>query len=215
MKRLSLVLSTVLLALLAISTTASAHSGGVTATQDCKTWSVEVHLDNNTTPERTVDVLTTIPGTTGITGGHYDTDMGQIWSASGAAIAQGTVTLNIYTGDTLEYTASASLPTPADCKAFNDPSARFQGPCGDPLYRAILDNRLSGVPSTFRIHFLSFGKDAWVTQVRTVAAHTLFKTTWKHVVGSSVMTIRGPSGRILAQKTSAAPGFYGSCGRWT
>jgi len=32
-----------------------------------------------------VDVLTTIPGTSGISGGHYDSSKGLIWDAAGAA----------------------------------------------------------------------------------------------------------------------------------
>ena len=91
-----------------------------------------------------------------------------------------------------------------------DPRARFNGPCGDPFYRAVFDNRRSSVPVTFRWHFKSYKADAWVTRVRTVPAHTLVKTAWRQVVGRSHMTIRG-GGQLLAQKDSAAPGYYRPC----
>ena len=210
--RLPIVIATAMLALMATFTTASAHTGDVTAEQDCQSWSARVVLNNNTTPDRTVEVLTTIPGTDGIKDGHYDTDAGEIWSASGPATAHGTVTLNIYTGDTLEFTASATLSTGQSCEPARarDPRARFNGPCGDPFYRAVFDNRRSSVPVTFRWHFKSYKLDAWVTRVRTVPAHTLVKTAWRQVVGRSHMTIRG-GGQLLAQKDSAAPGNYRPC----
>jgi hypothetical protein len=106
------------LAALAIPFTAglvSAHSGSVIVSQTCQTWSAEVDLANNVTSDRTVVVTTTIPGTTGIAGNHYDTSYGQIWDASGPAISSGTVTLTIYNGTNVEFTASGTLPTPSDC----------------------------------------------------------------------------------------------------
>ena len=51
--RLPIVICTAMLALLATFTAASAHSGDVTAQQDCRTWSVHVSLNHNTTPDRT------------------------------------------------------------------------------------------------------------------------------------------------------------------
>jgi hypothetical protein len=93
-----------------------ANSGAVVATQNCQTWHVSVSLNHDTTPDRSVDVVTTIPGTTGITGGHYNTSFGEIWSADGAAPTTGTVTLNIYYPDGgLEFTEIKSLPVPEDC----------------------------------------------------------------------------------------------------
>jgi len=203
-----------MLALLATFTAASAHSGDVTAQQDCRTWSVHVSLNHNTTPDRTVEVVTTIPGTTGITDGHYDTDVGEIWSASGAATVQGSVTLNIYQGDSLEFTTSASLSTGQSCEAATsrDPRAWFNGPCGDPYYRAVFDNTRSNVPILFRWHYRSEVMDTWVTRVRTVPAHALVKTSWRQVVGRSNMTIHA-GGQLLAQKDAAAPGNYRTCGR--
>lgn len=106
------------LAALAIPFTAglvSGHSGSVVVSQTCQTWSAEVDLANNVTSDRTVVVTTTIPGTIGIAGNHYDTSFGQIWDASGPAVSSGTVTLTIYNGTKVEFTASGTLPTPSDC----------------------------------------------------------------------------------------------------
>jgi len=74
---------------------ASANNGTVAVGQNCRTWHASVQLNHNVKPDRRVDVVTTIPGTTGITGGHYNTSFGEIWSAGGTAPAKGTVTLRI------------------------------------------------------------------------------------------------------------------------
>jgi hypothetical protein len=98
------------------SAPASANSGAVSATQNCQTWHVSVSLNHDVQPDRSVDVLTTIPGTSGISGVHYDTSFGEIWSAGGAAPTSGTVTLNIYYANgQLEFTQSKSLPAPEAC----------------------------------------------------------------------------------------------------
>jgi len=81
---------------------------------------VTVSLANNVTPDRFVDVVTTIPGTTGFTGHHYDTTFGQIWEAHGAAPASGKVTLNIFTNNnghpgSLEFTANGSIAPATGC----------------------------------------------------------------------------------------------------
>lgn len=126
-RRITSLLAALTLAAFAIPFTAavvSAHSGDVVATQTCQSWYVSVSLNHNVTSDRTVVVTTTIPGTTGIGGNHYDTSFGQIWDASGPAISSGTVTLTIYNGTHVEFTTSASLPTPSDCTvATASPSA--------------------------------------------------------------------------------------------
>lgn len=103
------------IAVFALPQAAYANTGEVHTAQDCDTWSASVSLDHNTTADKTVDVVTTIPGTTGFTGHHYDTSFGTIWSETGSAPSAGSVTLNIFDGDTLEFTASASLPPSENC----------------------------------------------------------------------------------------------------
>lgn len=93
----------------------SANSGDVKVSQTCQSWSAEVDLAHNVTSDRTVVVTTTIPGTVGIAGGHFNTSFGKIWNASGPGVTSGTVTLTIYNGANVEFIASGTLPTPADC----------------------------------------------------------------------------------------------------
>jgi hypothetical protein len=94
---------------------AAANTGNVVASETCSTWSVTVSLNHNVVPARTVVVVTTIPGTVGIAGNHYDTTFGQIWSASGPAPASGKVTLTIYNGSSVEFTTSASIAPAVGC----------------------------------------------------------------------------------------------------
>jgi hypothetical protein len=119
----------------ALAGVAAAHSGSVVASETCSTWSVTVSLANNTTPDRTVVVTTTIPGTVGIAGNHYNTSFGQIWSASGAAPATGTVTLKIYNGSSVEFTTSASIAPAKGC-ATPTPFQSFQGENSTPIVTA-------------------------------------------------------------------------------
>jgi hypothetical protein len=95
---------------------ASANTGTVTVSQNCQTWHARVVLNHNVRSDRSVDVVTTIPGTHGISGGHYNTSFGQIWSASGPAPTSGTVTLNVYlpNGDR-EFTETKALHAPEGC----------------------------------------------------------------------------------------------------
>jgi hypothetical protein len=94
----------------------SANSGTIDVSQDCQTWHVSVSLNHDVQPDRSVDVVTTIPGTTGFSGHHYNTTFGEIWSAGGPAPSAGTVTLNIYFANgQLEFTDSKSLPVPEGC----------------------------------------------------------------------------------------------------
>jgi hypothetical protein len=105
----------------ASSITAFANTGAVATSENCSTWSASVSLANNVTTDKFVDVVTTIPGTTGITNRHYDTSYGLIWSDAGQAPATGTVTLNIYNSNgegapgSLEFTASGSIKPATDC----------------------------------------------------------------------------------------------------
>jgi LPXTG-motif cell wall-anchored protein len=83
----------------ALALPAGANTGHVDASQTCDGWWAKVTLDNNVTADHYVEVTTTIPGTSGITDGHYDTTGNSgtqvIWSASGDQPTHGTVTLTI------------------------------------------------------------------------------------------------------------------------
>ncbi len=121
--------------------TAYAHSGSVGASETCSSWSASVTLAHNVTIDRFVDVVTTIPGTSGISGGHYDSSKGLIWNAAGAAPSTGTVTLNIYSGKNgvpgaREFTATASIVPAHGCVASPtiDTTASPGGPVGTVIH---------------------------------------------------------------------------------
>jgi hypothetical protein len=72
--RVGVVAGVAIATIVALALPAGANTGHVTASQTCQGgWSVTVTLDNNTTPDHFVELTTTIPGTTGIVDGHYDT----------------------------------------------------------------------------------------------------------------------------------------------
>lgn len=119
MKRFLAPLSAVALALFAFSAVATAHSGSVSASENCDSFVVHVYLHNNVTSDRTVNVTTTIPGTTGLTNQHYNTTGAsgdtEILTLTGPAPASGSVTLTIKSGSTTEDTESASVSPASDC----------------------------------------------------------------------------------------------------
>jgi LPXTG-motif cell wall-anchored protein len=120
MCRVGLVSGVAVATLVAVSLPADANTGHVFTSQTCFTWSASVTLDTNVTTVHRVEVTTTIPGTTGIVDGRYDTTNNSgtqlIWSASGNAPAAGTVTLTILNPDnSVDYTESSSLQTLKDC----------------------------------------------------------------------------------------------------
>jgi len=109
-----------LIAVMMAAGTVSAHTGSIEASKDCQTGQVRVSLNNNVTIDRTVDVVTTIPGTTGISGGHYNTtgNTGSIviWQASGPQPFEGKVDLYIYNGNhQQEFHASKTVTKEKDC----------------------------------------------------------------------------------------------------
>jgi LPXTG-motif cell wall-anchored protein len=118
--RVGLVAGVLVAAVVGLAGPAGANTGHVQASQTCQGWSVTVTLDNNVTPDHFVEVTSTIPGTNGIVDGHYNTighsGTTQIWSASGATVTSGTVTLTILNANrTLDTTTNAPLPSAADC----------------------------------------------------------------------------------------------------
>jgi len=99
------------------SGTAFGHSGTVHLDENCNVWHARVELAHDVTPDLLVFVTTSIPGTTGILNGHYDTSYGLIWSATGSYPASGTVALVIYKpkGNSwaLEFTDTEVLTAPS------------------------------------------------------------------------------------------------------
>lgn len=90
------------------------------------------------------------------------------------------------------------------------PHAAILGPCGDPMYSFQLINLHSTEAVTFHVSWISFATGARVTIDRTVGAHKVLRTTWKHVLGGTYMRVTA-RGKVLASETSAAPGSYGPC----
>ena len=90
-----------------------------------------------------------------------------------------------------------------------NPRAHFWGPCGDPFYRAVLDNRRSDRAVTFRITYKPFG-DPRRTLIRRVAAHRLMRTGLFDVAGSTWMTITG-NRKLLDAQRSAPNAVYRAC----
>ena len=104
----------------ALALPASANTGNVHTAQDCYTWSASVTLNPDVHSDHFVEVTSTIPGTTGIVDGHYNTigNPGpiQIWHVTGEAPSSGTVTLTILDKyRQLDSTATAKLPPSEVC----------------------------------------------------------------------------------------------------
>lgn len=107
----------------------------------------------------------------------------------------------------LKASASASIVCAAPDPV--RPSARFEGPCGDPFYRAVLNNRRSERPVTFRVSYQPFGEPR-ETLVRRVGAHKRLVTHWFDVAGLTRMTIHA-DGRLLVAQRSAPNRVYRPC----
>ena len=114
--RVGLVAGVAVASMVGLALPAGANTGHVFASQSCHDgWTASVTLDNNVTSDHFVEVTSTIPGTTGIVDGHYDTTHNngtqQIWDASGPAVSSGTVTLTILNPNrSVDSTAHMSLP---------------------------------------------------------------------------------------------------------
>ena len=96
------------------------------------------------------------------------------------------------------------LPHPAHYA----PRGRFNGPHGDPMYRAVFDNRGSNRSVIFRFSYHLFGGGREVI-IRKVAAHKLARTQYVHVLGGSRMVIYASHKGRIAHKRSAPAGNYG------
>jgi hypothetical protein len=91
------------------------------------------------------------------------------------------------------------------------PSASFAGPCGDPWYSARFNNRRSNRTVTFTLRYVSFPSGRTVTVERRVRKGHTYKTRNFHVVGSTIMTIRGPGNHLLRRVRAAPAGNYRPC----
>ena len=114
-----------------------------------------------------------------------------------------------------DVTATATAVKATGCKpppppVFIRPSATFQGPCGDPLYRAHLNNTRSNRAVTFVVHYVAYSDGRAHTIRVTVAAGHRRTTRYFHVLGRTRMTITA-AGHTLRAQRSAAPGNYGAC----
>jgi hypothetical protein len=88
-------------------------------------------------------------------------------------------------------------------------SARLIGPCGDPMYAAVFNNRRGTRAVTFRWRYHAFGS-GYTTLVKRVGAGRVFRTGYKHVTGSTVTTIRA-HGDTLVRERTAPGGNYRPC----
>ena len=116
----SLVAASFALAVLPLA--ASAHSGDVSATENCQTWSAKVDLNNNVSSTHLVDVVVSPSfGHEGFTGKSFDTTTKSgpttIWGPyTGKAPLTGTVTLTIHMPDgSVENTSSQTIALPSTC----------------------------------------------------------------------------------------------------
>ncbi len=104
-------------------------------------------------------------------------------------------------------TTTAAPATPARLR----PSASFVGPCGDPWYAARFNNRRSNRTVTFTLRYVSYPSGRTVTRKRKVAKGRTYKTAYYHVVGSTLMTVRGPGTHLLRRIRTAPAGNYRPC----
>jgi hypothetical protein len=88
-------------------------------------------------------------------------------------------------------------------------SARLIGPCGDPMYAAVFNNRDGTRAVTFRWRYHAFGS-GYTTLVKRVGAGRVFRTGYKHVTGSTVTTIRAHGDTLVRERTAPA-GNYRPC----
>jgi hypothetical protein len=89
------------------------------------------------------------------------------------------------------------------------PSASFWGPCGDPYYRAVLDNRRSTVRVKFVVRASTFRHPHWRHEV-WVRAGERKRTGLFDAAGGTRMTIRG-GGELLASRRAAPNRMYKPC----
>lgn len=99
------------------------------------------------------------------------------------------------------------------------PRGGFNGPCGDPFYRAWFSTYKSNAPVRFSFNFHAYPSGALQHVTRLILNKNVFvRTPYYHVLGSSWMSVtvhyagmaRGTWKQIAARK-AAPPGNYGPC----
>ncbi len=196
-------------AALAVPAVASAHTGGIGIQQDC-TYGTRVvaNLDQNVADTATWEIK--VRGNVVDSGtGPGPRDLGPYAGGHSAGDARLTILYgeeeNVYTVD---WGATERCPSEVQGGG-GKPRAKITGPCGDPLYRWTL--KAGSNRTVFKIHVLLFAK-GWRTWTRTVAGGATFTSAYKHIAGSSLITIKA-GGKVVASERSAPGGFYGPCPR--
>ena len=129
---------------------------------------------------------------------------------SGTATS-GVVTATIWNGASgtggVEATQLEGFGVEENCQPdIVKPRARFLGPCGDPMYAAVLDNSRSNVPVTFTIRFVEKNKGVHVRTRVVKAGHLVITPYTLHALGGTRLVIRG-NGVILRSITAKHGGF--------
>lgn len=112
---------------------------------------------------------------------------------------------------TVHLDGSCQKPPPPPPPVFRNPRARFDGPCGDPFYRAVFNNRHSNVSERFSFRYFSYATMSYQhirARVRAGGRHT---TRYVHVLGGSRLAVYAAHKGLIAHKQAAAPGNYGAC----
>ncbi|MEP7060572.1 MAG: ice-binding family protein [Actinomycetota bacterium] len=90
------------------------------------------------------------------------------------------------------------------------PAGHFLGPCGEPFYAAVFDNRHSTVSMRFTFKFVKFSTHRVAHIARTVDGGARHTTAYHHVLGGSIMTISA-GGNVVKRIRSAPGGNYPPC----
>lgn len=188
-----------------IASPVSAHTGGIQNTQSCDTGTtITAVLDANV-----ADSSTWVVRVNGVQRAHGTgpgpADLGPFHSGPAAGSASLTID---FEGEHHVYFTAWPRITGCNPPDVVRPRAWFAGPCGDPMHAAVLDNRASTVPVTFRWYRIDGGVSRIVK--RTVAAGAKVRTAWRHVDGGTRMLVIARQ-RVIAVGTAAPAGNYRAC----
>ena len=217
MKRIALAVFTALLATLGLAGAASAHHPtGITIDPSCPGKLVAVDVGFGSFGDghymtTTIDVngtVTTIDSA-GLSGDgtlSYQVAL-QGYSGTITVSAQARYPGGEPEGQPVTSTKPYDCPKPPPPPRYR-PKAWLNGPCGDPMYRAVLDNRRSDRAVTFAWVRRSHG--VWRVTRRTVQAGKLVRTKYRHVDGLTTTRVRA-RGKVLVSLVSAPGGTYRAC----